>query len=147
MFQGGAGGRMISDRDFQIISEALFNAPNSEAQVHAIEMLKAKIELNAYKFHVQSVYGESGKWVEIFKKGKGLFDHRYNVAINKWGNASEQNLGIGRATTNDANARARTLQDWLYNNNERYVSAARASEPPEEGDGNTTLIPSLGGRQ
>lgn len=144
MFQGGAGGRMISDRDFQIISEALFNAPNSEAQVHAIEMLKAKIELNAYKFHVQSVYGESGKWVEIFKKGKGLFDHRYNVAINKWGNASEQNLGIGRATTNDPNARAKNLQDWLRNNNERHVSAARASEPPEEGDGNVNLIGGLG---
>jgi len=39
-WQGGAGGRMVSDQDFRIIHNAIWNLPNGKAQAVALEFIK-----------------------------------------------------------------------------------------------------------
>jgi len=81
MFQGGAGGRMISDQDFKIVMTALFNHPNAESQKHALMMLKAKMELGLFKSHVRATYGKTGKAKEMIEKFQYLFDAQYSQAM------------------------------------------------------------------
>ena len=87
-FQGGAGGRMISDQDFRIIARSLFQAPTAEAQIHALEMLKAKMELSNFKAQATAKYGKLGIHNSIINRGEAFFNYRYQKAMENFAQAS-----------------------------------------------------------
>ena len=80
MFQGGAGGRMISDQDFKIVMTALFNNPGTVAARSALGMLRAKIQLVQYRNYATQVYGSTGVHREMINRYQAYFDHKYKVA-------------------------------------------------------------------
>ena len=87
MFQGGAGGRMISDQDFKIVMTALFNAPNEEAEASALKMLRAKLELNQFENFVTAKYGKTGVHEAMISRYQAYFNHKYNEGLRELGRA------------------------------------------------------------
>ena len=87
MFQGGAGGRMISDQDFKIVMTALFNAPNEEAEASALKMLRAKLELNQFENFATAKYGKTGVHEAMISRYQAYFNHRYNEGLRELGKA------------------------------------------------------------
>ena len=87
MFQGGAGGRMISDQDFKIVMTALFNAPNEEAEASALKMLRAKLELNQFENFATAKYGKTGVHEAMISRYQALFNHKYNEGLRELGMA------------------------------------------------------------
>ena len=132
MFQGGAGGRMISDQDFKIVMTALFNHPNAESQKHALMMLKAKMELGLFKSHVRATYGKTGKAKEMIEKFQYLFDAQYSQAMANLARA-EGYISVG--------ALQRSL---TYSVNESDSNAPSSAAPATEGNINLDELNTFG---
>ena len=113
MFQGGAGGRMISDQDFKIVFTALFRAPNTVAQESALNMLQSKLELGLFENHVRSTYGSSGKSKKIIDKYQVIFDQKYRRSLKAYDEAAN-NIGNSDLTQTGLLKDANELeQKWL----------------------------------
>lgn len=138
MFQGGAGGRMISDQDFKIVFTALFRAPNTVAQESALNMLQSKLELGLFENHVRSTYGSSGKSKKIIDKYQVIFDQKYRRALENYDKAAS-NIGDPDLLEKGLQAEARDLEENWSNSSRKYISNGNGSS-----NANTGLRPTIG---
>jgi hypothetical protein len=122
MFQGGAGGRMISDQDFKIVMTALFNAPNEKAEASALKMLRAKLELNQFQNFVTSKYGNTGIHEEMISRYQAYFDHKYNEGLTE--------LGAADGLSAEDTKQALIEQSKNFENNIPAASTSDILEPP-----------------
>lgn len=84
MFQGGAGGRMISDQDLKIVMSALYAGANKEAQRAALNMLNVKLQKGYFKNYVSARYGASGKAYEMIERFEPIFALRAKQALKNY---------------------------------------------------------------
>lgn len=137
MFQGGSGGRMISDQDFKIVFTALFRAPNTEAQESALKMLQAKLELGLFENLVKNRYGNSGKSKKIIDKYQVLFDRKYRRSLRKYDEVTS-NIGDPNLLEKALQTDARDLAENWSNSSREYISNGNGSS-----NANTALKPSF----
>ena len=137
MFQGGSGGRMISDQDFKIVFTALFRAPNTVAQESALKMLQAKLELGLFENLVRNRYGSSGKSKKIIDKYQVVFDQKYRRSLKKYDEVTS-NIGDPTLLEKALQADARDLAENWSNSSREYISNGNGSS-----NANTDLEPSF----
>ena len=100
MFQGGAGGRMISDQDLKIVMSALYAGANKQAQMAALNMLNVKLQQGYFKNYVRSRYGASGKAYEMIERFEPIFALRAKKALKKY-NDLQKEAGKAGVTEED----------------------------------------------
>ena len=90
MFQGGAGGRMISDQDLKIVMSALYAGANKQAQMAALNMLNVKLQQGYFKNYVSARYGASGKAYEMIDRFEPIFALRAKKALKNYNDLQKE---------------------------------------------------------
>ena len=111
MFQGGAGGRMISDQDLKIVMSALYAGANKQAQMAALNMLNVKLQKGYFREHVYARYGASGKAFEMVQRFEPIFDLRAKQALKNYNDLQKEAGGKVFITEQDFSNFALAVED------------------------------------
>ena len=133
MFQGGAGGRMISDQDLKIVMSALYAGANKQAQMAALNMLNVKLQQGYFKNYVSARYGASGKAYTMIDRFEPIFALRAKQALKKY-NDLQKEAGGEVFTEEDLVHLSNQIEREGKNADQRAIPEDGSAEPNQMGE-------------